>query len=114
MSEATPRSKRFQQLRWRLTLTYTAVTLGALITVELILLLLLAVGLTFLINSGFLPEQLIRSANADYAPVLEFYLSQSPPDQKGIQEWLVGVGSASSVTFPLSFDATDCPNGMPT
>ena len=107
MSKATPTTKRFQQLRWRLTLTYTAVTVGALITVELILLIILGVGVVLLTNSGFLPEQIIQSVNADYAPVLEFYLSQSPPDQDGIDKWLAGVGSASSVTLPLSFDATD-------
>jgi NarL family two-component system sensor histidine kinase LiaS len=98
---------RFQQLRWKLTLTYTAVTVGALITVELILLVALGAGVVFLINSGYLPEQLIRSGYADYAPVLEFYLSQSSPDYEGMQEWLAGVGAASSVTLPLSFDATN-------
>ena len=107
MSRAIPRTKRFQQLRWKLTLTYTAVTVGALITVELFLLVILGVGVVFLINSGYLPEQLIRSGYADYVPVLEFYLSQSPPDHEGMQEWLAGVGAASSVTLPLSFDATN-------
>jgi len=107
MNKATPTTKRFQQLRWRLTLTYTAVTVGALITVELILLIIIGVGVVLLTNSGFLPEQLIQSVNADRAPVLEFYLDQSPPDQDGIEEWLAEFGSAFSVTLPLSFEATD-------
>jgi NarL family two-component system sensor histidine kinase LiaS len=107
MNKPTPRTKRFQQLRWRLTLTYTAVTVGALITVELILLVIIGVGVAALTSSGYLPELLIQSASADYAPVLQFYLAQTPPDQEGIAEWLQGVGAALSVTLPLTFEATD-------
>jgi NarL family two-component system sensor histidine kinase LiaS len=107
MNDPRPGKKRFQQLRWRLTLTYTGVTLAALLTVELILLGIVGIGIVLMVNSGFLPAQLIEAVNADYAPILRFYLEQSPPDQSGISDWLEGVGSASSVTLPLSFDATD-------
>ena len=105
MSNHNPPTNRFQKLRWRLTLTYTAVTIGALLTVELILLGVLGVGIVFLVNSGFIPAQLIEAASADYAPILQFYLAQTPPDQEGIAGWLERVGSAS--TLPLSFEATD-------
>jgi NarL family two-component system sensor histidine kinase LiaS len=107
MSNAKPQTNRFQQLRWRLTLTYTGVTIGALLTVELILLGLVGVGIVLLVNSGFLPTQLIEAANAEFVPKLRFYLEQSPPDQEGIAGWLDGVDAASSVTLPLSFEATD-------
>ncbi|MGW8144272.1 MAG: ATP-binding protein [Anaerolineales bacterium] len=107
MSDPRPSKNRFQQLRWRLTLTYTGVTLAALLTVELILFGIAGIGIVLLVNSGFLPAQMIESANADYLPILRFYLEQSPPDQSGINGWLQGVGSASSVTLPLSFDAID-------
>jgi NarL family two-component system sensor histidine kinase LiaS len=107
MSNPTPQTNRFQQLRWKLTLTYTGVTIGALLTVELILLGLVGIGIVLLINSGLLPAQLIEAANTDYAPILRFYLDQSPPDQEGIANWLGRVGPASSVTLPLSFEATD-------
>lgn len=107
MSYPNPQNNRFQQLRWRLTLTYTGVTIGALLTVELILLGLVSIGIILLVNSGFLPSLLIETANADYAPILQFYLDQSPPDQEGISNWLQHVGAATSVTLPLSFDATD-------
>ena len=107
MSNRNPQDNRFQQLRWRLTLTYTGVTIGALLTVELILLGLVGIGIVALVNSGFIPAQLIEAASADYAPVLQFYLSQTPPDQEGIAGWLERVGSASSLTLPLSFEATD-------
>ena len=104
---SNPQNNRFQQLRWRLTLTYTGVTIGALLTVELILLGLVGIGVVLLIYSGFLPAQLIAAVNADYAPILQFYLDQSPPDQEGISNWLERSGVYSSVTLPLSFEATD-------
>ncbi|MEJ2706232.1 MAG: sensor histidine kinase [Anaerolineales bacterium] len=107
MSNPNPQNNRFQQLRWRLTLTYTSVTIAALLTVELILLGLVGIGTVLLINSGFLPAQLLEAVNADYAPILQFYLDQSPPDQEGISNWLERVGAPSSVTLPLSFEATD-------
>lgn len=107
MSKLTPRTKRFQQLRWRLTLTYTAVTVGALITVEFLLLVTIGVGVVFLTSSGYLPEQLIQAASADYAPVLKFYLGQTPPDQDGIGEWLKDFGAVSNLALPLTFEATD-------
>ena len=69
MNDPRPSKKRFQQLRWRLTLTYTGVTLAALLTVELILLGIVGIGLILLINSGILQAQLIEAVNADYAPV---------------------------------------------
>ena len=98
--------KRFQQLRWRLTLTYTGVTVGALITVEFILLALIGIGVVVLTNSGFIPGQLIETASAEYSPVLQFYLAQTPPDQKGIAAWLERVGTTAG-GLPLSFEATD-------
>jgi len=107
MSNPTSQTNRFQQLRWKLTLTYTGVTIAALLTVELILLSLLGVGVVVLTNSGFLPALLIETASADYDPVLGSYLAQNPPDQDGIARWLLRVGSASSVTLPLTFEATD-------
>ena len=107
MSNHNPPINRFQQMRWRLTLTYTAVTIGALLTMELILLGVVGVGIVALVNSGFIPAQLIEAASADYAPILQFYLAQSPPDQEGIAGWLERVGTASSLTLPLSFEATD-------
>lgn len=107
MSNPRSHNKRFQQLRWRLTLTYTGVTLAAFLTVELILLGIIGIGVVLMVNSGYLPVLMIEAVNADYAPILRFYLEQSPPDQSGINDWLDGVGSASSVALPLSFDATD-------
>ncbi len=100
-------TKRRQQLRWKLTLSYTGVTVAALLTVELIILGALAVILVVLLNSGFLPAQLIEIASDSFTPTLRFFLTQTPPNEESIAEWLEGVGAATSTTLPLSFDATD-------
>ncbi len=95
----------WQQLRWKLTISYAAVTVGALLTVEIILLGCLSVLLVIMLNSGVLQTQLIQSAASTYTPVLRFLLAQTPPDQAGIAEWLES--AASIPTLPLSFDAID-------
>jgi len=81
-------TKRSRQLRWKLTLSYTGVTVGALLAVELILYIVSAGVLTVLINSGYLPTQIINSAIIGYTPELRTYLSKSPPDQGEIADWL--------------------------
>ena len=107
MSTINVLTDRFQQFRWKLTLTYTGVTIAALLTVEIILLGLFVIGLIGLINSGYLPEQLIEAASAGYTPMLRHYLAQNPPDQEGLAVWLERVDVASSVNIPLTFEATD-------
>jgi len=97
---------RFRQLRWKLTLSYTGVTVGALLTVELVLLGAVSIGLVILVNSGFLPTLLIETASI-YAPALRPYLAQSPPNQEGIAIWLERVGTSTSKIIPLTFEATD-------
>jgi signal transduction histidine kinase len=83
------------------------VTIAALLTVEIVLLGLFVIGLISLINSGYLPEQLIEAASTSYSPILRHYLAQTPPDQDGIAVWLEHVGLASSINIPLTFEATD-------
>lgn len=99
--------KGLQQLHWKLTISYAAVTVGALLTVELLLLGALAGFLISMLNGGGLQTQLIESASSSYTPVLRFLLTQEPPDQAGVVEWLDNVHSASLPSLPLSFDATD-------
>jgi len=93
-------------LRWKLTLSYTAVTVGALITVEIILLAAAGALVFALVNSGILPAQLIELASTSYTPILRVYLSQTPPDVDGLAAALEQLGP-SPVSVPLSFDATD-------
>jgi NarL family two-component system sensor histidine kinase LiaS len=105
----TPSSfnNRFQQLRWKLTLSYTRVTVGALLTLELILLVSTAIVVAFLLNSGIIQTELINALSDGYTSPLQFLLSQTPPDQDEITEWLDRMGAAVGPTIPLTFNAND-------
>jgi len=105
----TPSSytKRFRQLRWKLTLSYTGVTVGALLTVELILLASTAIFVAVLLNSGVIQTELINAMSAEYMPSLQFLLSQTPPDQDEITDWLGRMSAAVGPTIPLTFNAND-------
>jgi len=81
-------SNRFRQLRWKLTLSYTSVTVATLLAMELVLYGMWIGGLAYLINSGILPAQLIESTVVDYAWELQPYLTASPPDYAGVANWL--------------------------
>ena len=70
----TPSSytKRFRQLRWKLALSYTGVTVGALLTVELIILASTAIIVTLLLNGGVIQTELINAMSAEYMPRCSF------------------------------------------
>jgi NarL family two-component system sensor histidine kinase LiaS len=96
-----------QGLRRKLTLSYTAVTVGALISVEIIILVAASILVFALVNSGALPAQLVELVSTSYAPtLLRVYLSQTPPDLDGLSAALEQLGP-TPVTVPLSFDASD-------
>ncbi len=100
-------TKRRQQLRWKLTFSYTGVTVAALLAVELVILSILVVLLVVLVNSGFLPAQLIEVTSDSFSPTLRIFLAQTPPNEAHITEWLERLEGTFSTTLPLSFDATD-------
>ena len=93
-------------LRWKLTLSYTAVTVGALIAVEIILLAAASILIYTLVNSGILPAQLVETAANTYTPSLRVYLTQTPPDVEGLAASLKQLGILP-ISLPLSFDASD-------
>jgi NarL family two-component system sensor histidine kinase LiaS len=93
MNNSRSHASRFKRLRWRFALSYTAVTVGALLTVELVLLLIAAIVFSVLLNSS--------------SPDLQPYLTQSPPDIQGIDRWMERIGPASTPSLPFSFDARD-------
>lgn len=76
--------KPFQRLQWKLTFSYTLVTVAALLVVELsILLILLA-----LLNSNFLLNAVIEGFEDAIVPQVATYLEQTPPDIAGLNDWL--------------------------
>ncbi len=73
-----------RRLQWRLTLSYTVVTVAALIVVELALL-----GLLFLLlNSNFLTQEIVSTIRSDLVPQVSGYLDSSPADVEGLNKWL--------------------------
>ncbi|MGH3088725.1 MAG: histidine kinase [Rubrobacteraceae bacterium] len=80
-------------LQWKLTLSYTLVTVAALLILELIL---IGVLLAFL-NSGTLPRLAAMSFREDLAPRMEIYFQESPPDVEGLREELLLFAGESGV-----------------
>jgi NarL family two-component system sensor histidine kinase LiaS len=107
MDTPSSSTKRFRQLRWNLTLNYTGVTVGALLTVELILLASTAIIVAVLLNSGVLQAELITAVSDDYTPQLQFLLSQTPPDHEEINNLLDRIGIPTDSAIPLTFNASD-------
>jgi signal transduction histidine kinase len=75
-----------RQLRWRLTASYTAVTVGALLVVIVILLVIGA--LYWRATSAVTPNLLLDDLEAGYVPVLRPYLAQRPPDVESLRAFL--------------------------
>ena len=74
----------FRRLQWRLTLSYTLVTVAALVVVELALLGLLLI----LLNSDFLTQEIVSTIRSDLVPQVSGYLDNSPSDVEGLRKWL--------------------------
>jgi len=99
--------KQIQQLRWKLTLSYTAVTIVALLTVEFLILSAFGTGLIVFISSGRIQTELIKAASVDLIPLIRPYLIHIPPDREGLESTLKRFSALSSISLPLTFDATD-------
>ena len=100
-------TRRFRQLRWKLTLNYTGVTVLALLTVELIVLASTAIVVAMLLNSGVIQADLINAVSEEYTSPLQYLLSQSPPDQDGITAMLDRTVALTEITLPLTFDGAE-------
>jgi len=77
-----------QRLRWRLTLSYTAVTIGALIVAELVLVAFLFGGVQYVRQSNFIPAALIRYMRSQAVQQVEGYLEDDEPDMEGLEMWV--------------------------
>jgi NarL family two-component system sensor histidine kinase LiaS len=81
--------RRFQRLQWKLTLSYTLVTVAALLVVELLLLGGGALLFDWLVvRTGALARVMQATTESTYAPAVRPYLVQDPPSREGIDLWL--------------------------
>jgi two-component system, NarL family, sensor histidine kinase LiaS len=99
-----------RKLRWKLTLSYTVVTVGALLVVQLVL----VGGGAFLsdwllVRSGVLVQISQQIAEESYIPSLRPYLTTSPANREGIELWLrqfeVRTASEDDPLTMMVFDA---------
>lgn len=81
-----PLLRPFKQLRWKLTLSYTAVTISALLAVEIVLIL----GMSHYLAQESIanPERLLHEIEDRYVPLARTYLSKTPKDIVGLREAL--------------------------
>jgi len=88
-----------RSLRARLTLSYSLVTIGALLVVELVVVVLL---MTFLVNNiDLTPETLIANLREEWTPMMQQFLSSEPPDIEGARAYLEDVQGTVISTRPL-------------
>jgi signal transduction histidine kinase len=78
-------SNTFRQLRWRLTLSYTAVTLGTLL-VSLLIVAVLVFSAIFLPYDQAPREMWVQAADEQAVPLARMLLSESPPNTAGIAD----------------------------
>ena len=89
----------FRSLRWRLTLSYSLVTVAALLVVELVVMVF--VMSYFVRNIDLTPENLISNLRAEWTPMVEQFFSEDPPDIDGVRDYLDNVQGSSIGTRPL-------------
>ncbi len=82
-----------RRLQWKLTLSYTLVTVAALLILELVL---IGVFLVFL-NSGTVPLLAAQSFRDDVAPRLEPFLAEDPPNVEGLRDELYFFAGESGI-----------------
>ena len=88
-----------RSLRARLTLSYSLVTISALLVVELVVVALL---MTFLVrNIDLTPETLIANLREEWTPMMQEFFSSEPPDVEGARAYLEEVQGTVISTRPL-------------
>ena len=80
----------FRGLRWKLTLSYTLVTLATLLVIEIIV----VGGMSFLFfYSGLFPNAMASWVDGFIAPQVVRYLNNPEPDVEGLSNWLQSAAS---------------------
>lgn len=96
-----------RRLRWKLTLSYTLVTVVALLALEL----LMVAALVAFANSDLLPRLIVQELRDSVAPELEEPLAQTPPDIESLREELTLFADESEIqgadTRPFPPDERD-------
>jgi hypothetical protein len=82
-----------RRLRWKLTLSYTLVTVVALLALEL---LLLSAVVAFL-SSELWPAFIVQQIKDSFAPRLEEPLTREPPDTEALREELTLFADESDI-----------------
>ncbi len=89
----------FRSLRWRLTLSYSLVTIAALLVVEMVVMILL--GSYFVNNLDLRPESLIENLRTEWTSTIQQFFSEEPPDIDGARAYLEDVQGSVIGTRPL-------------
>jgi len=84
-----------RRLQWKLTLSYTTVTLGALL-VSILILSVLTLSTIFLPYDMAPNEMWVQAANEQAVPLARMLLSESPPNMEGIAD-LVNYSDAAKL-----------------
>lgn len=74
----------FRRLRWKLTFSYTLVTVAAVLALEVVALC----ALVLLFSSPAIQIDLVQEAAATMAEEVQPFLGATPPDRAGLQFWL--------------------------
>lgn len=82
-----------RRLRWKLTLSYTLVTVAAVVLLELVLL----VALAAFVKSGALPALLADQMRQEYTPILAPQLAEEPPNKQAIDKSLEDMANQSGL-----------------
>ena len=82
-----------------MTLSYTVVTIGALLVVELLVMVLLMTY--FVRNIDLTPENLIANLREEWTPMMQHFFSAEPPDVDGARAYLEDVQGTVISTKPL-------------
>jgi NarL family two-component system sensor histidine kinase LiaS len=88
--------KFFRSFHWKLTLSYTLVTVAALLVVQILAAILVWAVVT---NSNIYPIALIGLVKEELAPQIIVYLDEPVPDVKGLAGWMQAAETSAGLTF---------------
>jgi NarL family two-component system sensor histidine kinase LiaS len=94
--------KPFQGLRWKLTLSYTLVTVATWLVIEI---LFIGGFSIMLIYSDVIPGAMVYAIDTFIAPQVAEYLGQPEPDIESMKQWM-----ESSFTDGITFESPENPS----